>query len=145
LLFSGPPGLGKTSLAMNVAAELGGALPITSAPALKRPGDPAAMLSNVMEGDVQFIDDIHRISRLADEMLYLAMEDFRIDIMVVKGPGATSIPREIAPFTLVGATTRSGAVMGLLRDRFGFTAHMDFYSGAELAHIVSRSAEILGT
>src|SRR5699024_5038675 len=101
--------------------------------------------SNVMEGDVLFIDEIHRISRPAEEMLYLAMEAFRIDIMVGKGPGATSIPLEIAPFTLVGATTRSGAFTGPLRDRFGFTAHMDFYSDAELAHIVSRSAEILGT
>jgi Holliday junction DNA helicase RuvB len=101
------------------------------------------MLSNLIEGDVLFIDEIHRIARPAEEMLYLAMEDFRIDIMVGKGPGATSIPLEIAPFTLVGATTRSGALTGPLRDRFGFTAHMDFYTDADLARIVTRAADIL--
>ncbi|TWG08466.1 Holliday junction branch migration DNA helicase RuvB [Saccharopolyspora dendranthemae] len=144
VLFSGPPGLGKTSLSMIIAAELGSAIRVTSGPALEKPGDLAAMLSNLTEGDVLFIDEIHRIARPAEEMLYLAMEDFRVDIVVGKGPGATSIPLEIAPFTLVGATTRSGALTGPLRDRFGFTAHMEFYAAHELDQVVRRSAGILG-
>lgn len=144
VLLSGPPGLGKTSMAMIIAAELGTALRVTSGPALERAGDLAAMLSNLVEGDVLFIDEIHRIARPAEEMLYLAMEDFRVDVVVGKGPGATSIPLEIAPFTLVGATTRSGALTGPLRDRFGFTGHMEFYEPAELHQIIERSARILG-
>ncbi|WP_406689531.1 Holliday junction branch migration DNA helicase RuvB [Saccharopolyspora sp. ID03-671] len=144
VLFSGPPGLGKTSLSMIIAAELGSAIRVTSGPALEKPGDLAAMLSNLTEGDVLFIDEIHRIARPAEEMLYLAMEDFRVDIVVGKGPGATSIPLELAPFTLVGATTRSGALTGPLRDRFGFTAHMEFYAPEELDQVVRRSAGILG-
>ncbi|GAB3280010.1 Holliday junction branch migration DNA helicase RuvB [Parasphingorhabdus pacifica] len=144
VLFSGPPGLGKTSLAMIIATELGASIRVTSGPALERPGDLAAMLSNLAEGDVLFIDEIHRIARPAEEMLYLAMEDYRVDIVVGKGPGATSIPLEIAPFTLVGATTRSGSLTGPLRDRFGFTAHMEFYTPGELELVIRRSASILG-
>ncbi|WP_067540061.1 Holliday junction branch migration DNA helicase RuvB [Nocardia crassostreae] len=144
VLLSGPPGLGKTSMAMIIAAELGTALRLTSGPALERAGDLAAMLSNLVEGDVLFIDEIHRMARPAEEMLYLAMEDFRVDVVVGKGPGATSIPLDIAPFTLVGATTRSGALTGPLRDRFGFTGHMDFYEPDELQLILQRSARILG-
>ena len=134
VLLAGPPGLGKTSLSMIIAAEMGAALRLTSGPALERAGDLAAILSNLVEGDVLFIDEIHRIARPAEEMLYLAMEDFRVDVMVGKGPGATSIPLEIAPFTLVGATTRSGQLTSPLRDRFGFTAHMEFYSAGRADH-----------
>jgi Holliday junction DNA helicase RuvB len=143
VLLSGPPGLGKTSLALIIGAELGSAVRVTSGPALERAGDLAAMLSNLVEGDVLFIDEIHRTARPAEEMLYLAMEDFRVDVVVGKGPGATSIPLDIAPFTLVGATTRAGLLPPPLRDRFGFTGHMEFYAPAELERVVHRSAALL--
>ncbi|HEY2687879.1 MAG TPA: Holliday junction branch migration DNA helicase RuvB, partial [Streptosporangiaceae bacterium] len=144
VLISGPPGLGKTTIAMIIAAELGAPLRITSGPAIERAGDLAAILSTLGEGEVVFIDEIHRVARPAEEMLYLAMEDFRVDVVIGKGPGATAIPLEIAPFTLVGATTRAGLLPAPLRDRFGFTARLDFYEAEELGVIVRRSAGLLG-
>jgi Holliday junction DNA helicase RuvB len=143
LLLSGPPGLGKTTLAMIVAAELGMPLRVTSGPAIQHAGDLAALLSSLSEGEVLFLDEIHRMARPAEEMLYMAMEDFRVDVVVGKGPGATAIPLEIPAFTLVGATTRAGLLPGPLRDRFGFTAHMDFYSAEELEQVLRRSAGLL--
>jgi Holliday junction DNA helicase RuvB len=144
VLLSGAPGLGKTSLAVIIAAELGAGLRITSGPAIERAGDLAAILTTLVDGDVLFIDEIHRIARPAEELLYVAMEDFRVDVIVGKGPGATAIPLDVAPFTLVGATTRAGLLTGPLRDRFGFVGHMDFYSPAELTQVLTRSAGLLG-
>ncbi len=129
---------------MIIAAEMSTPLRLTSGPAITHAGDLAAILSGLNEGDVLFVDEIHRMSRPAEEMLYMAMEDFRVDVVIGKGPGATAIPLEIPPFTLVGATTRAGLLPGPLRDRFGFTAHLEFYEPHELDQIVHRSAGLLG-
>ncbi|HET8595453.1 MAG TPA: Holliday junction branch migration DNA helicase RuvB [Intrasporangium sp.] len=144
VLLSGPPGLGKTTLAMIVASELEQPIRITSGPAIQHAGDLASILSSLAEGEVLFLDEIHRMSRSAEEMLYLAMEDFRVDIIVGKGPGATAIPLELPPFTVVGATTRAGLLPAPLRDRFGFTGHLDYYEASDLVTILHRSARLLG-
>jgi len=145
LLFSGPPGLGKTSLAAIVAAEMGAAFRSTSGPALDRPGDLAAVITNLEPGDVLFIDEIHRLPRQVEEVMYPAMEDGQLDIIVGKGPAARSIKIDLPPFTLVGATTRVGRVAPPLRDRFGYVARLDYYGSDDLAAIVQRSAHLLDT
>lgn len=144
ILLAGPPGLGKTTLAMIVANELEVPIRITSGPAIQHAGDLASILSSLEPGEVLFVDEVHRLPRAAEELLYIAMEDFRVDVMVGKGPGASSIPLTLPRFTMIGATTREGMLPSPLRARFGFTAHLDFYPHEELEKLVERSAGVLG-
>ena len=144
VLFYGPPGLGKTTLSGIIANEMGVHMKVTSGPAIEKPGEMAAILNNLQEGDVLFVDEIHRLNRQVEEVLYPAMEDFAIDIMIGKGASARSIRLDLPRFTLVGATTRAGLLSAPLRDRFGVTQHLEFYNQKELTTIVMRSAQVLG-
>ena len=145
VLLYGPPGLGKTTMAGVIASEMGVKIKITSGPAIERPGDIAAILNNLQHGDILFIDEIHRMSRQVEEVLYSAMEDYCIDIVVGKGPAAKSIRLTLPKFTLIGATTRAGMLSAPLRDRFGIIQRLEYYNREELGQIISRSAHILGT
>jgi holliday junction DNA helicase RuvB len=144
VLLYGPPGLGKTTMSNVIANELGVSIRTTSGPAIERPGDLAALLTNLGEGDVLFIDEIHRLSRSVEEVLYPAMEDYALDIVIGKGPGARSVRLDLPPFTLIGATTRAGMLSLPLRDRFGIVNHLEYYDSSDLQKIIVRTAEILG-